>query len=113
MLSMHEADYGMGNNVDGISTPPIAPVAPAYPAGWIGVGGAVLALVGSLLPWATITLLGRSLSIAGTHGDGKITLVVALAVAGLLFAAVVNQNDGLAVAAGVSAALGLAVSIYD
>jgi hypothetical protein len=40
----------------------------------IGIGGLVLVVIGSIGPWATLL----ALSVSGTRGDGKITLVVAV-----------------------------------
>ena len=43
------------------------------------VGGG-LVLIGSFLPWATVTTVFGTISVAGTNGDGKITLGVGLAI---------------------------------
>ena len=45
----------------------------------IALGGAIIAAVGSVLPWATI--LGTS--IGGLQGDGTITLLLAIVAAGI------------------------------
>jgi hypothetical protein len=47
----------------------------------IGIAGCAAVVVGSLGPWATVgTLFGR-VSIAGTSGDGALTIVAALVAA--------------------------------
>lgn len=46
------------------------------PGPYFYMGGAALAIAGSLMPWATA--LGGALSKAGTEGDGIITLIAAL-----------------------------------
>ena len=38
--------------------------------------GGVAVVVGSLMPWATITAIFGTISVAGTQGDGTITLVL-------------------------------------
>lgn len=45
--------------------------------------GSAAIILGSLLPWATLTTGFGSVSIAGTHGDGMITLILG-ALAGLV-----------------------------
>lgn len=47
----------------------------------IGVGAAILAALGSLMPWMTA---GENIAMRGTDGDGAYTLALAV-VAGLLF----------------------------
>src|SRR5215207_130712 len=44
----------------------------------MAVGGG-LVLVGSFMPWASVATAFGTISIAGTEGDGKITLAVGLA----------------------------------
>ena len=53
-------------------------------AGLITGLGAIVAVIGSMTPWATITapLLG-SVSVNGTQGDGLITLILGLVAIGL------------------------------
>jgi hypothetical protein len=43
----------------------------------MAVGGG-LVLIGSFMPWASITSIFGTLNIAGTQGDGKITLIFGL-----------------------------------
>lgn len=47
-------------------------------AGWVSLGGAAVVALGSVLPWASVMLVGP---IYGTEGDGVITLGVAVLVA--------------------------------
>jgi hypothetical protein len=44
------------------------------------VNGGGLVLIGSFLPWGTVTTVFGTISVAGTNGDGKITLGVGLAI---------------------------------
>ncbi len=53
--------------------------------GYVAAVAGVGAVIGSLLPWATAQTGLGSFSVAGTDGDGLITLVVGLAVALLAF----------------------------
>ena len=56
---------------------------------WIGaLVAAVLVLLGSFMPWASVSVFGQRMSVAGTEGDGIITLVLSLVAAGALVAAV-------------------------
>jgi len=47
------------------------------------ISAAILAL-GALLPWATVTSVFGTISVAGTHGDGVLTLLCAVAI-GVMF----------------------------
>ncbi len=106
---------------------PVAPVAVSAPRPkvvWptrtkvVVLGGSVLMLLGSVLPWAKAeaTVLGQTLSETtnGLEGDGKITLVLAL-VAGLVFLFVPRGKvvGGLVLAAGVLAGLVAIIDIAD
>jgi hypothetical protein len=91
---------------------PPPPTPPVYPIAWIGVVAAVCALIGSFLPWASIVTVLGSVDVAGTHGDGKITLGLALIGGAALFAAMYGRG-GSATIAGVLGAVGFAVSFYD
>ena len=71
--------------------------------------GAVLMAVGSIGPW--ITAFGGLLSVAGTNGDGKITLVCALIVAAATISA--SAGHSLGVLAMIAAVVGLGVGVYD
>jgi len=71
--------------------------------------GAVVMAVGSIGPW--VTALGGLLSVAGTTGDGKITLVCAPVVAGATIFASADRSLGLL--ATIAAVVGCAVGVYD
>ena len=71
--------------------------------------GAVLMAVGSIGPW--VMAFGGLLSVAGTNGDGKITLVCALIVAAATIGA--NAGHSLGVLAVIAAVVGLGVGVYD
>jgi hypothetical protein len=117
--------------------PPAAPVADpsgAAPAGssnklelapellqaarWATVAGAVLVLIGSFLPWVSVTTIFGSISKAGTEGDGGFTLLLALAAGGVgIPLAVVKLSKStttiLAIIALVSFAISGLIAIYD
>ena len=42
----------------------------------LGLLGAAMVLVGSLMPWATVTTAFGSITASGTDGDGQMTLVI-------------------------------------
>jgi len=73
-----------------------------------GVVAAFLVLVGSFLPWATISFLGE-MSMSGMEGDGKITFVLAIA-AGVLIG--LWKRPLVLVAAGV-AGLAALIALID
>ena len=80
-------------------------------AGWAAVGGAVLVVLGSVLPWASVAFVG---SIYGTDGDGIITLVCAVIAALLVLPFALGKGRGWML--GVAAFFGLisaAVAAYD
>lgn len=67
--------------------PPPAPVPSGYStAEKVALGGAGLAALGSLLPWASVTSIFGTISVNGTDGDGIITLVLAIVAGGLVLA---------------------------
>ncbi|HHW82327.1 MAG TPA: hypothetical protein GX743_00690 [Actinomycetales bacterium] len=45
---------------------------------FVGLGSAVLMLLGTFLPWATVTSVFGNVSISGVQGDGVIVLLLAL-----------------------------------
>lgn len=69
------------------------------------VVGGILVAVGSLLPWATATTGFGSISIAGTDGDGKITLVLGAVAALVGFLSIETTSQGLRVTAFIAGAL--------
>lgn len=44
-----------------------------------GAVAAILVVIGSVMPWASLTTPFGTVSAAGTEGDGKLTLVAGLA----------------------------------
>ena len=81
--------------------------------GGITLLGGILLAFGSLLPWTTATFpLGGTINIAGTEGDGVITLVLGLAVgaAGLVIA--MQDGSRIASVVGVVAAAASSIVIY-
>ncbi len=71
-------------------------------------GSAALA-IGSLLDWATVSSVFGELSVAGTKGDGKLTLAAGL-IALILFIQPTRQK---AMVGAIISLLGALISIYD
>jgi hypothetical protein len=106
------------------AAPPAAVTVPRAKVVWptrtkvVVLGGAVLLLVGSVLPWAKAeaTVVGQTLSSTtnGLDGDGVITLILAL-VAGLVFLFVPRAKvvGSLVLVAGAIAGLVAIIDIAD
>jgi hypothetical protein len=79
----------------------------------LGAAAAGLGAVGSLLPWVTARSVFGEMSVAGTDGDGMITLVTS-AVAAVLFyiGRSGTTKSGLVPAVG-SSAIGAAVALWN
>lgn len=73
---------------------------------------AVLIVIGSVMPWATIDLGFVSQSIGGLDGDGGITLVLALVTAVLAYLSK-GRKTGLAIGAVVAAAISALIAVID
>ncbi len=90
------------------------PLGPAKLLPGIVIGAGVLVVLGSLLPWATVSSGIGSLSVDGTSGDGKLTLI--LGVIALVMGVVLLQRGagvGWLVGTGVVFLVTLGVSIKD
>lgn len=74
----------------------------------IGVIGGVVVVIGSFLPWANAHTVFGTISVAGMEGDGKITALGGVLVAGLAAASATRSWLWLKLA-GAVAALGLLV----
>lgn len=73
---------------------------------WIGLGASAVIVLGSVLPWATVSTPFGSISAAGTEGDGVITLILGvIAVVGFAV-----QRFRLA---SIPAGLALATGVFD
>lgn len=83
-------------------------------AGWLLTGGSAAVVLGSFLPWATITGPFGTLSRPGTDGDGLLTLICG-AVAGALGIALLRGSDrrSLAIASLVLSGLVLLIGVFD
>ena len=76
----------------------------------IGVAGFALLAIGSLLPWASIQTVFGNVGVAGTNGDGKLTIGLALVGGlGLLLA----SSRGWRVVSLIAALAAAAVVAYD
>jgi hypothetical protein len=76
------------------------------------IGGAAV-VVGSLLPWGTVTTVFGSVSIAGTEGDGKITLALGGALVLIAVLEMVGQISASKWVLGLVAAGAAGVAGYD
>lgn len=47
-----------------------------------GAVAAILVIIGSVMPWASVTTPFGTVSAAGTEGDGKLTLIAGLLLLG-------------------------------
>ena len=82
--------------------------------GGIFIGAGVLLALGSLLPWATVSMGLFSASKNGTAGDGKLTLVLAvLLVAFGIFVLQRALSRGWAIAGGVLSVVSLGIVIFE
>lgn len=91
----------------------VSPTNSKLPGG-IVVAGAVIAGIGTLMPWAVLDTPFGSISRAGVQGDGLFILVLA-AIAGIIGAVMLTRRPkaGLRAAAIVALGLGLVIVIYD
>lgn len=99
------------------SWPPAHPVVAPSRAGLcrsLVIAGASLTFLGSLLPWATIDIFGATISKNGTDGDGVLTLIGALVIAGLAIPPLWGHaRKGLFIGALVAAILVTVVAFVD
>lgn len=54
---------------------------------WVALAGVALIVVGSFLPWASVSILGQEVTVDGMDGDGAITLIGGVLVGALALAA--------------------------
>lgn len=82
---------------------------------WLLVLGSAVVVIGSLLPWAEVTVpLVGTVSKAGTEGDGVLTLIGALIFGGLALPGLIGKwSRGVLIAALVVALLVAAVAVVD
>jgi hypothetical protein len=64
------------------------------PAALTGLAGLAV-VVGSIMPWASIATAFGTVSVAGTEGDGKITLALGVGLLILAAVQISNANPGL------------------
>ncbi len=95
--------------------PPQASAGASQGAGlavWMTLAGAALVVVGSFLPWGTVSFPGGSLTESGMDVDGWISLILGLAIAAAGALALVRE--GLAsIAVIVLGALTVLLGIYE
>lgn len=101
----------------GLQVPDLAAKGPGglpvilFPA--IVAGAALLVLLGSLLPWATVDTGFGSISVRGTEGDGVLTLLLALAGGAAAVAVVMARKPMAAIGGIVAGGLALLIGAYD
>jgi hypothetical protein len=78
----------------------------------ISLGGGALLIVGAVTPWASVATAFGTLSIAGTEGDGTITLIVGLVVTLLAVLELANSTDTRALC-GIGGVGAGAIGVYD
>lgn len=74
--------------------------------------GALAVVIGSFLPWATVTSGFGSIGVAGTEGDGVITLVAG-AVIGILAALELGQSSKTRVATMIASLICLGIGLFE
>jgi len=76
--------------------------------------GAAAVVIGSFLPWATVSIFLGSVNVAGTDGDGVLTVVIG---AVLVFVAFRAMNPGIgrgaAIFTVIAALILFAIALYD
>jgi len=84
--------------------------------GWLALAGAGIVVIGSLMPWVTVTTAFGTVSRNGIDGDGKITALTALVFAAAFYFGTKAWHNVLAgVLAVATAIVGIAnvIDIYD
>ena len=76
-----------------------------------GLVSTAVILIGALLPWATVSTPFGTLSMAGTEGDGVLTLGAAVVAAAVLLFG--RGRRGAAIASAVVGVLVTLVGVYD
>jgi hypothetical protein len=82
-------------------------------AGGVGALVMLIGVIGSVLPWATVSVFGYSQSAGGLHGDGIITLVTTLFALGFFLMGLINRAKWPFIVTVVLAVITAAVGIYD
>jgi len=99
---------------DVIETPAEAAPTNSKLPGGVVLAGAVIAGIGTLMPWAVVETPFGTLSRAGVQGDGLFILILA-AIAGILGAVMLTRrpSGGLRTAVVVALGIGLVIVSYD
>jgi hypothetical protein len=84
----HEALISGGTPPPPFAAYKAAPVVAARSAAplWLSIAGAAVAGLGAFLPWVSAVTMFGSLSVTGMQGDGKLSLVLAIVAAVLVWA---------------------------
>lgn len=108
---------GLQGALAGLQVPDLAAKGPGglpvilFPA--IIAGAAVLVLLGSLLPWASVDTTFGSISVRGTEGNGVLTMLLALAGGAAAVAVVMARKPMAAIGGIVAGGLALLIGAYD
>lgn len=78
-----------------------------------GAVAAILVIIGSVMPWASVTTPFGTVSAAGTEGDGKLTLIAGLLLLGGAVASAVVRQRWMRIAQLVVAALTTILAVYE
>jgi len=81
--------------------------------GGIGVIAMMLAAIGSVLPWATVSAMVFSVSKGGLSGDGIITIILSVLGLGLFAIGITGKARWAFISGLILSAIILGVSIYD
>lgn len=104
---------GMTENAQQPTQPVTVALNPTMVTTTVGVVGALLVVVGSFMPWATLTSGFGSASMAGTDGDGRLTMIAGLALAVLAVSAGVHPTWWLRTVYLLAAALVAATTVLE
>lgn len=75
--------------------------------------GAALLVIGSLLPWASVTIFTGTISVNGIDGDGKLTIAVGVVVGLGAFLARENPGKRVSVASSVFGVIAGIIGLID
>jgi len=77
------------------------------------IGGCVLAIIGSCLPWVTVTVMGETRVTSGLDGDGVITLILAIGALVLAVLKGVGNPKVMTIIGASLAGLAAMIGVYD
>lgn len=84
-----------------------------HPSGIVLLVSGIVVAIAALLPWATASSFGVSITKNGTEGDGVLTLLLGIGIAVLGWMGGASRGRALSIGALVGAALVALIAIYD